>query len=301
MEELKAKTEEEERKKKAINEKLQKEKQQFFKDQKLKIKKDFKDKINERKELQNLESELEYQKDIKKKQIKENMVNYLKNHKEDRDIELRQREEIYNFYQMNEEIFEENENVIGKIFRHYCKANVKTIDNKLENNVNSINKEEFVKFGKNTQIVPKLLSSEVLLHIFTLLAKERLEKAGPDDELGLVLDYASFEKGLILIAIEGREILGGFLKPKEEEKYTSRYKIGTRNKSRERSEEHSGSPPQKKAYKTLAGKKIKELHKKKPTYGTEIKDIKIGKQFDPSSISAETLESLISFIGEVKI
>jgi len=303
MEELKAKTEADEIKKKEKQETLKKEKIKFLKDQKQKFKRQFNDRIQERKDLKNLESEIEYQKEMKKRRIKDNMVNYLKDHKEDREIEIKQLEELNDFYETYLYIFDENDNDIGKVFRHYSKQNAKTIDGKLENNVNSIDKEEFVKFGKNSKIVPKLLNQETLLHIFNTLAKERMARAGKDDEIGLALDQEAFEKGLIYIAVEGRDILGGSLKPKnkEEEKYTSRYQIGTRNKSRDRSEDNSESPDQRKKNKTLAGKKIIELQKKKPTYGTEIKDIKIGKTFDISSISPETIKSVISYISQVKI
>lgn len=108
-------------------------------------------------------------------------------------------------------------------------------------------------------------------------------------------------KSLIYIAIEGRDILGGSLKPKEEaeEKYTSRYQISTRNRNRGESEP-SESPPQKSPPKTLEGKKLKEL-KKKQKYETKIKDIKIRKTFDVSAISLETLDSLILFIASAKI
>lgn len=143
--------------------------------------------------------------------------------------------------------------------------------------------------------MPQLLNHDTLLHIFRVLAKERMENAGPDDELGLVLDMESFQKALILIAIEGREILGGSLKPKadEEDKYTSRYQLKSSNRSRDRNES-SKSPEEKKPQKTLAGKKIKELKTQRPKYDTKIKDIKIGKHFDVTAISSETLKSLIS-------
>ena len=302
MEELKAKTEAEEKKKKELNEKLEREKKQFLKEQKAKLQKEFTDRVKEREALKNLESELEYQKEIKKKRIMENMVNYLKEHKEDKEVELKQRKDLKRFYRKNREVFERNERDLNKIFNHYSKQNATTINEKLEQNVNTIDMQEFVKFGINTKVVPQLLSNDTLLHIFRILAKERMEKAGPDDELGLALDTEAFKKGLILIAVEGRDILGGALKPKnkEEEKYNSRYQLATRNRSREKVDK-SESPEQSKGHKTLESKRIRELSTKKPTYETEIKDIKIGKHFDISSISPETLESLISFISAVKL
>ena len=300
QDELKAKTEAEEKKRREEGDKIAMEKKKFMKDQKSKLRKEFEEKVKEREAIKNLETEIEYEKEIKKKRIMDNMVNYLKMHKDDKEVEAQQRKDINDFYKQNEQIYSENDLSLNKIFKHYSVQNAKTIDDKLQNNVNTIDMQEFNKFGTNTKLVPSLLTNETLLNIFRTLAKERMEIAGKDDELGLVLDYESFKKSLIYIAIEGRDILGGALKPKqeEEEKYNSRYQLNTRNKSRERSE--SDSPPQKGVPKTIESKKLKELASKKPKYETQIKDIKIGKSFDVFSISPETLESLILFITSTK-
>ena len=301
QDELKAKTEADEKRKREEGEKIAQEKKKFMKDQKDKLRKEFKDRVKEREALKNLENEIEYEKETKKKRIMDNMVNYLKMHKDDKEVEAQQKKDINKFYKKNGNLFEENDISLNKIFKHYSVQNAKSIDDKLHINVNTIDMQEFNKFGTNTKIVPSLLTNDTLMYIFRTLAKERMEKAGKDDESGLVLDYESFKKSLVYIAIEGRDILGGALKPKqeEEEKYNSRYQLNTRNKSRDHSDK-SESPAQKGATKTIESKKLKELATKKPKYETQIKDIKIGKSFDVSSITQETLNSLILFITSSK-
>ena len=193
MEELKSKTEAEEKKNKMLNEKLQREKKQFLKDQRSKLKKVFNERTKEREDLKRAEVELEYEKEIKKKRIMENMVNYLKDHKDDKEIEMQQRKELNRFYSTNQEIFEKHDGDIKRAFTYYSKQNAKTLDDKLDANIKTIDMQEFVKFGKNTKIVPKLMTNDTLLHIYRTLAKERMEKADELDDLGLVLDYDAFK------------------------------------------------------------------------------------------------------------
>jgi hypothetical protein len=68
---------------------------------------------------------------------------------------------------------------------------------------------EYIKFGNNTNITPSLISSDDLMYIFRLLAKEREDNADEYETSAPVIDYELFKKGLILIAIEGSEILKG--------------------------------------------------------------------------------------------
>lgn len=156
IEESKVITEAEAKKRRTMSEKREKERKKFLKEQKEKLRKDFNDRVKERQELKNLESEIEYQREMKKKRIMDNMVNYLKEHKEDRKIEMKQQEEINQFYLDTQELFEKYQAEIGKVYRHFAKQNAGKIDQKLENNVNTLDMQEFVKFGNKTKIIPDL-------------------------------------------------------------------------------------------------------------------------------------------------
>lgn len=297
LEEIKQKRAAEEEKNREEAEKIKEEKRRFLKQQKDKLRKEFQQRVEERKQLENLKSEIEYEKMEKKTQIMENMVKYLNDHNaEDKELEKLRRDQINNFYESNYRVFEDYKNEINKIFNIYSKLNATTIDSRLENNINTLDMIEFVKFSKKSKIVPTLLNNQTLLYIYKILAKERMDNADKDDELGLVLDQHAFHKALILIAIEGRDILGGALKKKEETKMDTKARFYAESRRRSRGSDKNKSPNQK--VKTLEAKKIKELEKNMPKYDTKIKDIKVSKAFDVSTISVDTVVSLINFISK---
>lgn len=265
LDEIEVQLREEEEKNKKKKEVKKKEHHEFLKEQKQKIKKDFKKRAEERKQLQDVQTQLEYKEMMKKQKIMDNMLKFIKSHKQDKEMIELQKENLTKFWLQNQQVFDDNEDLLFRLFNNYARQNVKTLDGNLENNMNSLDMFEFIKFANKSKLVPHFLANQSLLQIFQFLAKERADKAGPDDELGLVLDFEHFRKALIFIGIEGREMLGGSRKSKEEEAKELKSKRLEKVNSKEEMKITKKSPRESvkdTPTKTLEGKKIKEIEKK---------------------------------------
>lgn len=97
---------------------------------------------------------------------------------------------------------------LESLFKFYSSQDKKEINFKLNQNLQRISFNEFIKFGIKTNVQPYIISNEDMVLIFRVLTKERNENLTQKeiDEIGLgenslTLEY--FKKALIRIAILG--------------------------------------------------------------------------------------------------
>ena len=71
----------------------------------------------------------------------------------------------------------------------------------------TINLQEFLKFGFQTDVIPTVVNADTMRHIFRVVSRERDE----DDPsvTSSSLDFQYFKRALIRIAIQGVGTLGG--------------------------------------------------------------------------------------------
>ena len=185
-----------------------KEHKDFLVNEKKKMKDGYKEKIELRKDLKNTKKDLEDKTKQREKEIKENMEKYLEENKEERKSEEKEEKEIDAFEATEAApVFQSYEKSLRQLFKFYALQDAKYLDSNLELNTETINFNEFVKFGHQQNITPGLLHNEEVVYIYRAAVRQRMNDLGISDQH--VLDYKYFKKSLLRIAISSADLLDG--------------------------------------------------------------------------------------------
>ncbi|TNV73513.1 hypothetical protein FGO68_gene1504 [Halteria grandinella] len=204
------KAEEEERK---LIEKLRKQQdnKEFFKKQKQQLEQEFVKRRMEQEEAEKIKKEMEDIKKAQQEQVKNKMVNFMKQNKDHQRNEQQEWEQIQAFLNEPETqaVFNKYEKSFGKTFKHFAALDKKDMN---LHSLQRISLQEFTKFGFQLKLIPRVATNEDFIHIFRALIREKTSTLTQKelDELGLgvnTLGLEDFKKAMIRIAILGQNRL----------------------------------------------------------------------------------------------
>eukprot|EP00347_Sterkiella_histriomuscorum_P006073 403354173 len=320
-EQIRIQEEENERRRKE-NEFKAKQQKEFLKAQKEKIAKGLETQIKDRKQLVEVQQQVEKEFEQKKNKIKSNMVEYLGKTKDERKREdEKQKEEINQFMgdQQTLQTFKRYNKGLQQYYKYFATQDKQTIEFALEAKNETINMSKFVKFGYQSNIYPALISHEDLLHIFRHLVRDRLEVKNESkilkDKLSAeeieklhVIDFEYFKRSLVMISALAQDRLTG----KVSTNLTSPLKQTIEQRVQSRSQQFrkpqgglndSKLETQSKFNKdTSLNRKTKEVREIKllkdhaPKYDTKIEDIQVAKHLRIDSLTPKILENLFLFM-----
>lgn len=214
LEELKKKRAEEEAKAEIEKKMADKIRQTFLAKQKAKLKGGFNDTYKRRDDIILRQEEQNKLEKANEARLKEQMSKYIKDTKEDREIEKKERKDIQDFVQRADvqAVFDKYQKQLYLMYKFYAaqdsKKDVTSFDIDFLHNVLSF--QEMVRFGYQQNITPNFISPEDMVHIYKNLVREQQDDPGADKRVrgSAMIDYSSFKKAIVRISIMAQEKLG---------------------------------------------------------------------------------------------
>lgn len=216
-EELERKQKEDEEKEKAKKDKFEKENKAFLKEQAKKIRKNFKETIQEKKSIQQAEKEYEEMSQKLKEDMKKKMEKYFEENKENLKKDKEEKQAINKFMKNKQvaAVFNNYDSQLKYFFDYYAKSDHHDLTRDIEKQFETVNYKEFIKFGYESNIIPTIIPIHEIIYIFHQLVRERNDEDPSSEQ---TLDYEYFKKALVRISAVGQAILGGQNAPKFEKK-----------------------------------------------------------------------------------
>jgi hypothetical protein len=217
MEALAQKQKEEEEREKRKKEKFEKENKAFLKEQAKKIRKDFKEMMNEKKSIQQAEKEYEEMNQKLKEEMKKKMEKYFEENKENLKKDKEEKAAINKFMKAKQvnKVFNVYEAQLKYLFDYYAKSEHHELTRDFEKTYENINYREFIKFGYESNVIPTVIPINEIIYIYNQLVRERYDE---DPKAPQELNYDYFKKALVRISAVGQALLGGQNGPKFERK-----------------------------------------------------------------------------------
>ena len=217
MEELERKQKEEEDRERKRKEKFEKENKEFLKQQAKKIKKDFKEMIQEKKSIQEAEKEYEDMESKLKENMKKKMEKYFEENKDSLKKEKEEKEAIVKFMVKKPvaAVFTKYDDQLKYYFDHYARTEHHALSRDFEKEYETLSFKEFKRFAYECNIIPTLMPVQEITYIYNQLLREKLDLE-PDSLKAI--DYDHFKKAVVRISAVGQSLLGGQNGPKFEKK-----------------------------------------------------------------------------------
>ena len=151
--------------------------------------------------------------------MKEQMENYIKQTKPDREVEKKERQDVIAFIDSEPvaALFESYKKPLGQMYKFYAAQ-----DDKKDAAAYSIDYlhamldlTEFIRFGYHQKVTPDLLTPDDMMYIYKNLLGESQDLANsandPTSELNRIsgmIDYESFKKAIVRISVMAQDKLG---------------------------------------------------------------------------------------------
>ena len=165
--------------------------------------------VKERDELNRVQQELEKKQKETINNIKGQVVKYFEENKDKLKSEKKEKEDVKKFIEKStvKAIFDKYDVPLRYFFDFYSKSEHHGISFELDQNMETMNQKEFVRFAYQSNIVPALLPIDETNRQFKILVRERQDERS--DVRLQVLDYDYFLKALVRIAALSQDYLGG--------------------------------------------------------------------------------------------
>lgn len=142
------------------------------------------------------------------------MSKYIKDTKEDREIEKKERKDIIDFIKKPDvkAVFDQYQKQLFLMYKFYAsqdnKKDASTFDIEFLHSVLSF--QEMVRFGYQQNLTPGFISPDDMVHIYKNLVREQQDDEGVDKKVrgSAMIDYTSFKKAIVRISIMAQEKLG---------------------------------------------------------------------------------------------
>jgi hypothetical protein len=217
----------------------------FLKNKKQEHQQQFEDEKKTREHVQKREVELVEKEKLKQQKMKQEMEGFLHKNKETRNIDVKERKEIDDFYntQLVSDLIDMYSEPLMHLYKYYTLQGNISLGGNLEKRMNVIEFTNWVKFGTCTNITPHLMTSKDMEVIYRLLERdmmsveeEKQEDEKEDKDINYI-DFEHFKKGLIRITILSKtqsiehEIKKRRIQPKSQSTAKVSPHIGDKNKT----------------------------------------------------------------------
>ena len=208
LELLEQKQKEDEQKELEKKQNFEKENKQFLKDQAKKIRKDFKQTIQEKRSIQEAEKEVQEMESRLREQTKKKMEKHFEEHKESLHQDKEEKVAINKFVEKKavKEVFQKYDEQLKYYYDYYAKQVYHELTRDIDNEFSTINSKEFTKFAYEFNIIPTIVPIHEVVYIFNTLVRERNDE---DPTTGQKIDYEYFKKAIVRISAVGQKLLGG--------------------------------------------------------------------------------------------
>jgi hypothetical protein len=225
--------------------------------------------------------------------MKQEMEGFLQKNKETRNIDVKERKEIDDFYntQLVTDLIDLYSEPLMHLYKYYTLQGNISLGGNLEKRMNVIEFTNWVKFGTCTNITPHLMTSKDMEAIYRLLERdmmsveeEKQEEEKEDKDINYI-DFEHFKKGLIRITILSKtqsiehEIKKRRIQPKSQSTAKVSSNLGDKNKTNKKLQDLEAQ---------IA--KIENLNQIK------VEDKRVSKEFDVSLINVDDVEKLLKFL-----
>ena len=188
--------------------KFEKENKQFLKDQAKKIRKDFKQTIQEKRSIREAEKEVQEMESRLREQTKKKMESYFEENKDKLKQDKEEKTAINKFIEKKnvKEVFQKYDEQLKYYYDYYAKQHYHELTRDIDNEFSTINSKEFTKFAYESNIIPTIMPINEVVYIFNTLVRERNDE---DPETGQKIDFEYFKKAIVRISAVGQKLLGG--------------------------------------------------------------------------------------------
>ena len=158
--------------------KLKEEHQEFLEKQKDKLQKEMEAMVKEREELKRVQQELEKKQSETINNLKGQVVQYFEGNKDKLKAEKKEKEDIKKFIEkpVVKAVFDKFDVPLRYFFDFYSKSEHHGISFELDQNMETMNQKEFVRFAYQSNIVPTLLPIDEINRQFKLLVRDQQDK-----------------------------------------------------------------------------------------------------------------------------
>lgn len=165
--------------------------------------------VKEREELKRVQQELDKKQAETISNIKGQVTKYFEQNKDKLKSEKKEKEDIDKFVAKPavKAVFDKYDVPLRYFFDFYSKSEHHGISFELDQNMETMNQKEFVRFAYQSNIVPALLPIDEINRQFKALVRQRQDERS--DVRLQVLDYDYFLKALVRIAALAQDYLGG--------------------------------------------------------------------------------------------
>lgn len=208
-EEIKKQEREEKLANKDKREKWKEEHDLFLQKQKENIEKEMTAMVKEREELKKIQEELKLKEKATVENVKSQVIQYFDKNKDKLNLDKKEKEEVIKFLEKPsvKAVLDKFNVPLKYFFEFYSRSEHHEISSALDDDMETMNYKEFIRFGYQSNIVPTLFPIEELNRTFKLLVRERQDET--KDTKRHVIDYGYFLKAIVRIAAIAQDYLGG--------------------------------------------------------------------------------------------